>query len=293
MRWCFAAVFYQKGLFVEITFWGTRGSIPVPGRETTRYGGNTSCVEVKLTSGKRLIIDAGTGIRNLGERMSAGPMSTDVHLLITHLHWDHIIGFPFFEPIYHPDSKIVIDGFPSCIKGLKRIFDNNMGDGFFPVDFRDLEADIRFPERLMAGTLFVEGGSVDSIRLAHPQGCCGFRVREGQSSMVFLTDNELGAGKSAMERCVRFCEGATLLIHDAQYLPEESSQREGWGHSNYEEAVDLASRAGVERLVLFHHDPGRTDDRLRDLEASCRRFVVERGLKLDVSATVEGSTLSV
>jgi phosphoribosyl 1,2-cyclic phosphodiesterase len=278
---------------VKISFWGTRGSIPVPGGETTRYGGNTACVEVCLADGKRVIIDAGTGIRNLGAQISEDSSPVDVHLLISHVHWDHIIGFPFFAPIYQPGSRITIDGFPTCMNGLKRIFDNNMGDGFFPVAFQDLKADIRFPERLTEGPVSVGDAVVDTVRLAHPQGGFGFRIREGESSMVFITDNELGADPSVMDQCVRFCEGAGLLIHDSQYLPGETPLRKGWGHSDYEESVDLASRAGVEHLVLFHHDPGRTDERLSSLEAECRGSVLSRGLKLGVSAAKEGVVLTV
>jgi len=224
--------------------------------------------------------------------LSAESSPVDLHLLITHVHWDHIIGFPFFDPIYRPDSKITIDGFPSCIDGLKHIFENRMGDGFFPVAFQDLKADIRFPDRLKKGPISIAGASVDAVLVAHPQGGFGFRISEGASSVVFITDNELGADRSVIDRCVRFCEGAGLLIHDSQYLPEENPQRKGWGHSDYKEAVELASRAGVERLVLFHHDPGRSDEQLKSLEAECRRFVLERGVKLEVVAAREGSVLS-
>ena len=163
---------------MKIKFWGTRGSTPVPGKDTIIYGGNTTCLEIDLIGGKRVIIDAGTGIRSLGNEFESRREDVDIHLLITHIHWDHILGFPFFSPIYKPSTKILVDGYNSCMKGLRYSFDNKMGDGFFPVRFEELEADIQFINRLSTGHLEIDGTIIDSIPLRHPQGGLGFRFRD-------------------------------------------------------------------------------------------------------------------
>ncbi len=181
----------------------------------------------------------------------------------------------------------------SCARGLKHIFDNNMGDGFFPVAFGDLKADIRFPERLKDGPLEVGGAVVERVVTAHPQGGYGFRVKEQGRVAVFITDNELGADSSVMGRCVKFCEGAEVLIHDAQYLPGELPERRGWGHSSWAEAVELAARAGVERLVLYHHDPGRSDEQVKQIETVSREYAGGLGTGLEVFAAREGTTIRI
>ena len=280
---------------MRVTFWGTRGSIPVPGKDTTVYGGNTTCVEITTGSGRRIVVDAGTGIRALGSRLVGHEHGLDLHLLITHIHWDHVIGFPFFDPIYDPNTKIAIDGYPSCRKGLQHVFDNKMGDGFFPIAFHDLKAQISFLDTLSRGPLEIDGVSVDTIVLQHPQGGFGFRFREGGKTMVFLTDNELDASMprgTDFEHYVRFCEGADVLIHDAQYLPEEMSRHRGWGHSDNETALSLALEAGVRRLMLFHHDPSRKDAEMRSIEERSREAAESRSDYLEVDVAREGQTLT-
>lgn len=279
---------------MRIRFWGTRGSIPVPGRHTTRFGGNTTCLELSLAGGTRIIVDAGTGIRPLGEALQqrAGPL--EVHLLITHIHWDHIMGFPFFAPAFNPEATIFIDGFPTCMKGLRVPFDNRMGDGFFPIRFDDLKAQIAYLDRLNRGTLEIGGVRIDSVPLQHPQGGFGFRFREGARTLVFITDNELTeeawAGRHPGDY-IRFCEGADLLIHDAQYTPRERAERRGWGHSDYEATVRMALQAGVGRLVLFHHDPARTDAGVQELEERCREMAKEAGSDMEIHAAREESEI--
>lgn len=279
---------------MKIHFWGTRGSIAVPGQDTTLYGGNTTCLELTLQNGKKVIIDSGTGIRALGDKLLAESESVRIHLLITHIHWDHVLGFPFFAPIYKPSSEIIIDGYPTCMKGLRYTFDNKMGDGFFPVRFDDLSAKITYAEKLSEGELEIDDTVIDSIFLQHPQGGFGLRFREGNKTLVFLTDNELrrGAWKDrSPEDYVAFCRDADILIHDAQYTPLEIPDRRGWGHSDYESAVDLAQKAGVKRLVLFHHDPSRSDSELQSIEDLCRTLAREKNPSLSVEAAKENGEL--
>jgi phosphoribosyl 1,2-cyclic phosphodiesterase len=279
---------------MRIRFWGTRGSIPVPGEETTIFGGNTTCVELITESGKRIIIDAGTGIRSLGDRLVEKGESLNLNLLITHIHWDHVIGFPFFAPIYSPGTAIEIDGTSSCMNGLKYIFDNRMGDGFFPIRFDDLKAKIEHKDRLRDGPISIDDLIIDSTPLQHPQGGLGFRFCEGRKRLIFLTDNELtqDAWKgSHPEDFVRFCSDADILIHDAQYLPEEIADRRGWGHSDHASALDLAIRSGAGKLIFFHHDPSRIDQEVADLEENCKALARQKGSGIVIEAAREGSEI--
>lgn len=279
---------------MKIRFWGTRGSIAVPGKDTAEYGGNTTCLEMTLDSGTRVIIDSGTGIRPLGDRLVAESEAVSVYLLITHVHWDHIWGFPFFEPVYRASSTIWVDGFHTCMKGLRAPFDNKMGDGFFPVKFEELKARIQYMERLKDGPLRIEGLTVEPVPLQHPQGGFGFRFREGSRTLVFITDNELTAESWAgrhPEDYIQFCRDADVLIHDAQYTPEEKGRRRGWGHSDYVAAVDLAVKSHVRSLFLFHHDPTRTDAQLASVVSECRGMVREKRVDLTIDAAREGAEL--
>ncbi|MBW1681036.1 MAG: MBL fold metallo-hydrolase [Deltaproteobacteria bacterium] len=277
---------------MKIKFWGTRGSIAVPGKDTTIYGGNTTCLEITLASERKVIVDAGTGIRALGDVLSSEREVVDVHLLITHIHWDHVLGFPFFAPIYNPSTRITIDGFPTCMKGLRYTFDNKMGDGFFPIQFDDLRARIKYLDRINRGPLDLDGVLVDTIPLQHPQGGFGFRFREGEKTFIFLTDNELRddawTGRSPQDYA-EFCRDADILVHDAQYTPEEIADRRGWGHSDYLSVVRLALEANVKRLILFHHDPSRKDVQVMAMKVLCDDFVRKEGATLVVEAAMENS----
>jgi len=281
---------------MKVKFWGTRGSIPVPGKDTTTYGGNTTCLEITLESGRTIIIDAGTGIRPLGQQLLAEGGKIDVHLLITHIHWDHVQGFPFFDPVYNPESKIKIDGFPTCMKGLRVPFDNKMGDGFFPLQFDDLKAEMSYLDTLNHGPLKVDDVIIDSIPLQHPQGGFGFRFREGKKRFVFITDNELTEEAWAErhpEDYVRFCKDADILIHDAQYTPEELEKRRGWGHSDYLSTLNLALKSNVKKLVLFHHDPSRKDPEVASIKAHCEELARKSHSDMVIDAAKEGSELTI
>jgi len=277
---------------MECKFWGTRGSIAVPGKDTTVYGGNTTCLEITLESGRKVIIDAGTGIRALGEHLLAQEKRVDILLLLTHIHWDHVLGFLFFRPIFEPASKISIDGFPTCMRGLTSIFATKRGDGFFPVKFEDLKAQIQYLDTLRHGPMDVDGVIIDTVPLHHPQGGYGFRFREGKKSLVFITDNELTEdvwkGRHP-DDYVEFCKDVDILIHDAQFTPEEVGERRGWGHSDYGAALELAQKAYVKRLILFHHDPSRTDQKLASIEAKCRDLAAGNNSQIEVVAAREGT----
>jgi phosphoribosyl 1,2-cyclic phosphodiesterase len=279
---------------MKVKFWGTRGSIPVSGKDTSIYGGNTTCLEVTLESGRTVIIDAGTGIRELGEKMNSEGKVVDIHLLVTHIHWDHVMGFPFFAPVYESTSRIFIDGYPTCMKGLRVLFDNKMGDGFFPVQFDDLKATIQYLDTLNHGSLSIDDVVVDSIPLQHPQGGYGFRLQEGKKKLVFITDNELTeeawAGRHP-EDYLEFCKGADILIHDAQYSPEEREKRRGWGHSDCASVVDFALKAQVKQLILFHHDPSRKDADVDSFKGFCKKRAREDHSDIVIDAAREDGEL--
>jgi phosphoribosyl 1,2-cyclic phosphodiesterase len=277
---------------MEIRFWGTRGSIPAPGPSTLEFGGNTTCLEVVLRSGRRIVIDGGTGIRLLGESLKTMVATVRLHLLLTHNHWDHLIGLPFFLPIYREDSEIQIDGWPLAFQALKRVFDDHMGDGFFPVAFEQLKAHITFVNKIARHIQVLDDVHIEALPLNHPQGCLGFRFQEEGQTLVFITDNELGLdGGYRFPDFVKFAKDADLLIHDAQYLPEEMPVHRGWGHSTYEEAVHLALEAGVKTLLLTHHDPSRTDEQVRDILRRAREMAAAAGGKLTVDGAREGDVL--
>ena len=275
---------------MEIRFWGTRGSIPAPGPHTLEFGGNTTCVEVVLSSGRRLVIDGGTGFRPLGRYLKEQGNPVLLHLLLTHGHWDHLLGIPFFEPIYQKDTEIMVDGWVRAFQAMTRIFDDHMGNGFFPIAFDQLQAQVHFIPRLPYGPVELDGARISAINLNHPQGGLGFRLDEGDFSLTFITDNELGADRGhRFPEFVQFCQGSDLLIHDAQYLPAELPQRQGWGHSSYEEAVKLAAAAGAGSLLLTHHDPSRTDAQVTEIIGRARDLAAGLNGRLEVDAAREGS----
>jgi len=275
---------------MEIKFWGTRGSIPAPGAQTLEFGGNTTCVEVVLANGQRVVIDGGTGLRLLGQHLMENHIPCQFHLLLTHGHWDHLLGIPFFEPIYLESTKVIVDGWPPAFQAMTRVFDSHMGDGFFPVAFDHLKADIDYLNTLANGPLDLDGVLIDSIHLNHPQGGLAFRFREGKHTMVFATDNELGAARGRrIPEFVEFVRGCDLLIHDAQYLPEEISERRGWGHSAYDEVVALAQQAEVHNLLFTHHDPGRSDGDVEKIVALSREMMAAHSKLRYIDAAREGA----
>jgi phosphoribosyl 1,2-cyclic phosphodiesterase len=279
---------------MRIKFWGTRGSIPVPGKHTTRYGGNTTCLELTLQSGRKVIIDAGTGIRALGDKLASENERVDIHLLMTHIHWDHILGFPFFAPIYDPSTRILIDGYRTCMKGLRSTFDSKMGDGFFPIRFDEVKAEVQYIDRLGQGELEIDGTVIDSVPLQHPQGGFGYRFREGEKTLVFITDNELREDARTGRKpkgYAKFSENADILIHDCQYTAQEIDKRKGWGHSDYRAVADLASQANVKRLILFHHDPSRKDPEVTAIRIQCEELAKEKNSTMIIEAAQEETEL--
>jgi phosphoribosyl 1,2-cyclic phosphodiesterase len=288
---------------LRVRFWGTRGSIPTPGPTTVRYGGNTPCLEVRTANDWLVILDAGTGIRELGRTLLAQadgrPVEGDIFL--SHAHWDHIQGIPFFAPLFKPGNRFTVWGAKSLQTSIDRVLRDQMSPVVFPVRFDELAARIEFRE-LEEEHRRGNGYWVEAFEVHHPGGALGYRfTSSGDQSggLVYVPDNELALGAANGERpgwregLVAFAKGARVLVHDATFSAAEYEQFRGWGHSTDSEAVALALDAGVERLVLFHHRPERTDDEVDARVESCRREVARLGSRLEVVAAAEGMQLEV
>lgn len=253
---------------MDVRFWGVRGSIAVSGAGYTRAGGNTSCVEVRAGE-HRLVLDGGTGLRALGDALAAetgGPVRATV--LFSHVHWDHIQGVPFFGPAFHPGSALHLVGATRDGVDLRDALARQMVAPTFPVGLDALRARLTW-RAAVAGEPFEVGPfRVTAAESRHPNGVLAWRVEADGRAVVYATDIEHGGAVDP--RLVALAEGADLLVHDAQYTDEEYPARRGWGHSTWAEAVEVAERANVRRLALFHHDPRRDDDALAVLEDRAR-----------------------
>lgn len=271
---------------MRVEIWGARGSIPTPSPTTVTYGGNTACVSLCSDAGEQLIFDAGSGIRALGQKLieQAGPAPVAAAILLSHFHWDHILGIPFFTPLYRANNRIAFFSFRHPESSFQEVIEAPMGAPYFPVTMSQMAAQQEFYE---VGEQCFQIGKMHVLtrRLNHPQGCLGFRV-EGDSRVVtYATDHEPDGGRYDMNLLALAAE-ADLLILDAQYSREEyEGSRRGWGHGNWENAVELARRAGVKHLLLFHHDPDRSDAALSE--------IVRRAQWLfpSVDAAAEGTTI--
>jgi phosphoribosyl 1,2-cyclic phosphodiesterase len=258
---------------MEITIWGARGSVPVSGPEYLRFGGDTTCLEVR-GPGDPLLIDAGTGIRRAGDRLDAQRVR-HIHLLFTHAHWDHVLGFPFFRPLYTPGVRIEIYGCLEAQNSVRKMLGRAMSPPGFPVDLDDVAAELVFHEPCREH--FAAGGcTVTTIPLSHPNGGVGYRIEESNRSIVFLTDNELGLvipGGRTRAEYARFAAGADLLLHDGELTSEEYHTRRGWGHSTWEDAFVLALEADVGRFGIWHHNMQRDDDEIDRIVGECQARV--------------------
>jgi phosphoribosyl 1,2-cyclic phosphodiesterase len=288
---------------MRLRLWGTRGSCPSPGPSTVRYGGNTTCVEVRSDDGHLAILDAGTGIRELGRSLVESANGRPIHgdVFFSHAHWDHIQGLPFFTPAFQSGNHFRLFGAPTLLQSLEVVLRQQMSPVVFPVAFDDLHARIEFRE-LTGYRASQNGIEINAISVRHPGGALGFRLSPSGANgrcVVFIPDNELdqfgdsAPGAPTRKELLRFAHGAKILIHDAMYTGAEYMDHRGWGHSSYRDAIDFAIAAEVQTLVLFHHEPDRSDDALEMQLALAREMVAERKGSVEVVAAAEGMEINV
>jgi CheY-like chemotaxis protein len=292
---------------MRVRFWGTRGSIAAPGPDTVRFGGNTSCVEVTTRAGGCFMFDCGTGARALGAKLVAHASSPiSATMLVSHAHWDHIQGFPFFAPLFVPGTRITVCGPEGSGRSLRDVLSGQMEFTYFPVEISQLPATITFQE-LGEGTYEIGGARIVAQYLHHPAMTLGYRVEADGAAVVYACDHEPFSEKLWHEnpalshvesivhegdrRHARFMAGADMVIHDAQYTPEEFPSKKNWGHSTYEYSAGLAAAAGVRHLVLTHHDPTHDDAFVEEIETRARRYVADLGYEVQVRCAYEGLDL--
>ena len=295
---------------MRIRFWGTRGSIPAPGPRTVRYGGNCSCVEVRTSAGDLIIIDAGTGIRELGVSLLE-EQPINAHLFLSHTHWDHISGFPFFPPAFVPGNRLTIYAPRNIDKRIEDVMAGQMEYTYFPVTLADMGAQIRYQE-LLEETLTIGEAKITTHYLNHTTLCIGYRIEADGHSVAYVSDHEpfgmalVGTNPSSENigrglangvvhagdgQLIDFVRGADLLIQDAQYTPEEYPKKIGWGHGSADYVTDVAVLGDAKRLALFHHDPLHDDEFVDDMVDYCRMRVIGSKSRVQVFAAAEGQEL--
>ncbi|MBI4833358.1 MAG: MBL fold metallo-hydrolase [Planctomycetes bacterium] len=275
-----------------IRCWGSRGSIPVSGKEYLKYGGSTTCLEIRTKNDYIIIVDAGSGIRKLGNKLIS-EKRFEYSLVFTHAHWDHILGFPFFKPIHMKQTKIDMFGCPFAQDSVKNIISGTMVHPNFPVNYSEVKADITY-HGICTETFKIDSISVSPILLSHPDQGMGYKFTEDGKSFIFITDNELTykhPGGLEYADYVKACAGVDLLIHDAEFTAEEYARTKTWGHSVYTDALRLALEAKVKKFGLFHHNQEREDEAIDGFVSDCRRIIKNKKSSLDCFATAEGMEL--
>jgi len=278
----------------KLSFWGVRGSTPTVDPATWRFGGNTPCLDLLAPDGTQFILDCGTGLRMLGNRWGAenSVRPAQTHIFVTHYHWDHIQGLPFFSPLYVEKNEFQFYSFRSKFLGrdsLRQVFETQMALPYFPVDFSVMRAQRKFRELEGGETFRVGENKVIARWLNHPQGCLGFRIETPAGTVAYATDNE--PGDAALEKSLReLAAGADIFVNDAQFTPAQlATTRKGWGHSSWKEGVNIAREVDAKTLVLFHHDPDSTDRVLDGILRDAREefdsvFAASEGMVITLGA---------
>lgn len=283
----------------ELKFWGVRGTLPVPGEKSIRYGGNTNCVTLKLSQDRLFIFDAGSGLKELSNHiMSLGKKRLKAHMFISHHHWDHINAFPFFTPLYIPGNHICVHGPYHGDLKMEQIMSDQMNGVYFPVTVREFGAHVTY-EDLDPGNYEVEGVKITTFELSHPGGCLGYKIEHEGKTIVYMTDNELFLKDSdyyvqeVRDEFIEVIKGADILMHDTTYTDKEYPSKVQWGHSCVSEVAKLAHDANVKNLYLIHHDPDQNDDAIDAKHEACCAILKELGSKTQCVTPTEGSSVDV
>lgn len=280
-----------------IKFWGIRGSIPVPGTETVKYGGNTPCVQIISDNGENFIIDAGTGIRALGKELCKNSGNDEIYLFLSHTHWDHIQGLPFFEPLFQKNTKMTV--YMNDVIVPEKIFEAQLHPSFFPIEKDVLASEINY--KIINDGIKIRIGSIDisTIKVHHTSGTLSYKFTENGKIIVYMTDNEIlccdGVNypdKKIIEdnnkNLIEFCRGADYLIHDCMYNLKDFKQKKGWGHSNNVSVAYFSQLAKVKNLILFHYEPDYNDAAIDLLESETRNILEKENSGIRCSASKEG-----
>ncbi|MCG6553480.1 MAG: MBL fold metallo-hydrolase [Candidatus Magnetominusculus sp. LBB02] len=276
-----------------IKCWGARGSIPVSGREYLKYGGDTTCIEIRTKNGEIIIIDTGSGIRELGKKVLI-EKRTKFNILFTHFHWDHIMGFPFFRPIYNEGTKIDFYGCAFSEGSIEQIISKTMVSPHFPVNFNEVKAAFSYTA-VCSASFQIDSITVTPIMLSHPNMGLGYKLIEDGKTFVFITDNELTykhPGGLTFEEYRVFSTNADLLLHDSEYVAEEYEAKRTWGHSIYNDTLRLAMESGAKSFGLFHHNQNRTDDAQDAIVDDCQRIIAKTGSPLNCFAAYQGMEIT-
>jgi phosphoribosyl 1,2-cyclic phosphodiesterase len=300
-----------------LKFWGVRGSIPTPGKTTIRYGGNTPCIELQFANGPHFILDAGTGIRELGKKMMDENSDQHSYIFISHFHWDHIQGLPFFRPAFDEKNKLIILGADDVAIELPDIISFQMDPKYFPISSEDMKANLEF-RSIQEEQFTIEGVDIKTIYLNHPGYALGFRFSYMNKNIVYISDNEpfhTNGIKShhdfnqldnlkldevfdkfienKEEKLISFCSKADVLIHDSQFLPKEYKEKKMWGHSPFNYAVELALKSDSKLLVLFHHDPDHDDETIDRILKLSQKLINASDSDIKCLAAQEGLSINV
>jgi len=275
-----------------IKCWGARGSIPVSGSEYLKYGGDTTCIEIRTKNDEIIIVDAGSSIRRVGNKLIAEDR-LDFTMLFTHAHWDHLMGFPFFKPLYSSKSHITICGCPFAQATVKEMISRVMTPPYFPVNFDAIRAGITY-EGECYESFSVDSITITPIFLNHPNQGLGYKFVEDDKSFVFITDNELSfkhPGGLDFDDYRDFARNADILIHDAEYTEEDYTRTRGWGHTVYKDALRLAMEANVKNFGLFHHNQDRNDDGIEQIARDCQNIIEKNRSPLECFAVYQNMEL--
>jgi phosphoribosyl 1,2-cyclic phosphodiesterase len=290
---------------MKFKFWGTRGSVPVPGASTLHYGGNTPCIEIRTSQNKLFIIDAGTGIRELGNRLCNENFNDDINILISHTHWDHIQGLLFFKPFYSKDFTINIHAYNSNGMNVDHIFDTLMSPPYFPATKEVIKTKTFFKELEGEKTYSFDDFKIETIKVHHSKGTLAFKFIENGRQLVYMTDNEIlyehhkdeyPLKAEIIEKnqdLISFCKDADYLIHDAMYQISDYDKKIGWGHSNNISLAIFAMAANVKNLILFHYEPDYTDEMIDELIKETKNYLLNNESKINLIASYEKMELNI